>query len=62
MLVTGGGSAAFLPQLNESLGVTARQAQVWQYLFDINEYIPEIHATESHAMATVAGLLARNTM
>ena len=58
--ITGGKSKDFVKSLSDALGAEVQIANVWQNLFDINEHIPTIDATESQAMATLAGLLLKN--
>jgi Tfp pilus assembly PilM family ATPase len=46
--------------LKKQLQAQINMANVWQNLFDINNYVPDISADGSLAMATLAGLLLNN--
>ncbi len=57
----GGGASKNLKELlSNTLGKKVVMANVWQNLFDIDDYIPEIDAKESLSMTTLAGLLLNN--
>jgi len=60
VLVTGGTSREFIKPLSDAIGAEAQIANVWQNLFEIDDYIPAIDAGEAQAMATLAGLLLKN--
>jgi Tfp pilus assembly PilM family ATPase len=58
--VCGGSAIEFAKSLRDALTIDVQVANVWQNLFNTEDYIPNIQARESLAMATLAGLLLNN--
>ena len=58
--VCGGSAVEFAKLLRAEIDADIKMANVWQSLFDIEDFIPNIEAKESLAMATLAGLLLNN--
>ncbi len=60
VIVCGGSSKEMIEPLSAALKVDVELANIWQNLFDINNFVPMIDAKEALAMATLAGLLLNN--
>ncbi len=60
VFVTGGTSSAYISKISEAIGRRVYLANVWQNLFDTDDYIPTIDADKAQSMATLAGLLILN--
>ncbi len=60
VIVCGGSAKEFVNQLKSVIDADIVVANVWQNLFSTEDYIPNIPAKESLAMATLAGLLLNN--
>ncbi len=60
VLICGGAAEEILEPLEKRLGVHIAYANVWQHLFDINDFIPDITFHQSLTTATLAGLLLNN--
>ena len=58
--VCGGSAVEFARLLRAEIDANIKIANVWQNLFDTEDFIPSIKAKESLAMATLAGLLLNN--
>jgi hypothetical protein len=58
--VCGGSGLEFAKELRSEIDTDIKTANVWQNLFSIDNFIPDIPAKEALAMATLAGLLLNN--
>ena len=58
--VCGGSGGQLQEPLQNALQRNVVHADVWQNLFNLDEYIPHIEADRAHSMATLAGLLLQN--
>ncbi len=60
VIVCGGAGKEMVSALSDTLKRDVVIANVWQNLFNIDDYIPSIDSVSAQAMATLAGLLLKN--